>query len=126
LRIAVPIKIQVTDAPSAGTRAVASAPGSGTTVDVSAGGLSMNLPVSPARTVVRGSHVRCWFTLDEHATFEGLVAVVVDARAVAGQRPAIQILRLAFKALSDADRDRLAAAVARHQGAPLASASGRG
>jgi hypothetical protein len=85
----------------------------------------MNLPVSPARAVVRGSHVRCWFTLDEHATFEGLVAVVVDGRAVAVPRPGIQNLRLAFTALSDAERDRLATAVARHQGAPPASASGR-
>ena len=133
LRINVPIKIQVIDAPvvSGGARAAAArptwpaAPVSGTMVDVSAGGLSMNLPVSPARAVVRGSHVRCWFTLDEHATFEGLVAVVVDGRAVAVPRPGTQTLRLAFTALSDADRDRLATAVARHAGAPSASASGR-
>jgi hypothetical protein len=129
-RINAPIKIQVIDAPVApGDARVAAAPptspASGTMVDVSAGGLSMSLPVSPARAVVRGSHVRCWFTLDAHAMFEGLVAVVVDARAVAVPRPGIQTLRLAFTALSDADRDRLASAVARHQGAPPASASGR-
>ncbi len=127
LRINVPIKIQVTDAPgaSADARAAApAAPASGTTVDVSAGGLSLNLTVSPGRTLVRGRHVRCWFTLDEHATFDGLSAVLVDARAVAGARPGIQHLRLAFTALPDADRDRLAAAVARHQGAPPVSASG--
>jgi len=133
LRVTAPIKIQVIDAPvaSGASRAAAApptwpaAPVSGTMVDVSAGGLSMNLPVSPARAVVRGSHVRCWFTLDEHATFEGLVAVVIEGRAVAVPRPGIQNLRLAFTALSDAERDRLATAVARHQGAPPAAAAGR-
>jgi len=132
LRINAPIKIQVIDAPVAagGARAAApsptspAAPVSGTVVDVSAGGLSLNLPFAPGRAVVRGSHVRCWFTLDQHATFEGLVAVVVGARAMTGPRPPLQNLRLAFSALSDADRDRLAAAVARHPAAPPASASG--
>jgi hypothetical protein len=132
LRISAPIRIQVIDAPvaSGDERAGApaptrpAAPVSGTMVDVSAGGLSLDLPVSPRRAVVRGSHVRCWFTIDEHATFEGLAAVVVDARAVVG-RPGLHHLRLAFTAPSEGDRDRLAAAVARHQGAPTASAAGR-
>jgi hypothetical protein len=125
LRINVPIKIQVADAPiaSGNTRAAAPAPVSGTTVDVSAGGLSLNVPLSPTRALMRGSRVRCWLTLDQHATFEGLVAVVVDARAAAGPRPGSQNLRLAFAALPEADRDRLAAAVARHQGAPPVSAA---
>jgi hypothetical protein len=133
LRINAPIKIQVIDAPVAAGSARSAAPPpiwpaapvSGMTVDVSAGGLSLNLPLLAGRAVVRGSHVRCWFTLDEHATFEGVVAVVVDARAVAGPRAGIQNLRLAFTALPVADRDRLAAAVARHPGAPPASVSGR-
>jgi len=133
-RISAPIKIQVIDAPAAAgeARAAAAAPAPaaapvmGTTVDVSAGGLSLNLPAWPTRAVVRGSHVRCWFTLDRQATFEGLVAVVVDARAVAVPRPGMQSLRLAFTALPDADRDRLATAVARHQGGPPVATSGRG
>ena len=133
LRINAPIKIQVIDAPvaSGGPRAAAPVPSlpqaavSGTMVDVSAGGLSLNLPLTPSRAVVRGSHVRCWFTLDEHATFDGLVAVVVDARAVAVPRPGIQTLRLAFSSLSEADRNHLAEAVARHSGVPHLSASRR-
>jgi hypothetical protein len=128
LRTDAPIEIQVIDAPAVSGGATSPAigpaePVSGKMVDVSAGGLSLNVPVSPAGPVLRGSHVRCWFRLDEHATFEGLIAVVVDARAIAAQRS--QNLRLAFTALPAADRDRLAAAVARHQGTPLASASGR-
>jgi preprotein translocase subunit YajC len=131
LRIDAAIKIQVIDAPVAtgGARATVPAPLgsaepiSGKMVDVSAGGLSLNVPVSPAGPVLRGSHVRCWFTLDEHATFEALIAVVVDARALAGSRS--QNLRLAFTELAAGDRDRLAAAVARHQRTAPASASGR-
>lgn len=131
LRIDAPIKVQVVDAPvvTGGARATARAPRgpaeplSGRMVDVSAGGLSMNVPVSPAGPVLRGSHVRCWFTLDQHATFEALTAVVIDARAATGSRS--QNLRLAFTALAAADRDRLAASVARHQGTTPASASGR-
>lgn len=114
LRIDVPIQIQVNDTAE---------PVSGTTVDVSAGGLSLHLPATAAGPVIRGSHVRCWFTLDEHATFEGLVAVVVDARAIAVPRS--QNLRLAFTALAEADRDRLVAAVARHQRSTPASGSSR-
>jgi hypothetical protein len=90
----------------------------GTIVDVSAGGLSMNLPVSPGGLVARGERVRCWFTLDPHATFQALVAVVMGAGIVSGT----QHLRLAFVSLAQAERDRLAAAVARHQGAPPPSA----
>jgi PilZ domain-containing protein len=125
LRIDAPIKIQVVDEPvlTGGARAprVPAEPASGKMIDVSAGGLSLNVPVSPAGPVLRGSHVHCWFTLDEHATFEALTAVVVDARAATGARS--QNLRLAFTALAAADRDRLAAAVARHQGTPPAAAS---
>ena len=128
VRIDAPIKIQVIDAPvvTGGARALARPPlgsvepVSGKMVDVSAGGLSLNVPVSPAGPVLRGSHVRCWFTLDAHATFEALIAVVVDARAIAVPRS--QNLRLAFEALPAADRDRLAAAVARHQRTTPASA----
>jgi hypothetical protein len=127
LRIDAAIKVQVIDAPVVSGGAAAPAfrpaePVSGKMVDVSAGGLSLNLPVSPAGPVLRGSHVRCWFTLDEHAAFEALIAIVVDARAIAVPRS--QNLRLAFTALPETDRDRLAAAVARHQGAPAASAMG--
>jgi len=131
VRVSAPIKIQVIDAPAPSGDARAAAPTrigpvtllSGTMGDVSAGGLSLTLPALPARPVVRGSHVLCWFMLDEHATFEALAAVVVDARAVA--IPRSQNLRLAFTALPETDRDRLAAAVARHQRTAPLSASGR-
>ena len=98
----------------------------GTMIDVSAGGLSLHLPVSPAGALVRGAQVLCWFGLDHQAHFEGLVAAVVTASAVTGAPPGQQLLRLSFVALEALERDRLAAAVARHQGdPPLAAASGR-
>ena len=145
VRVKVPVTVQLTDpigpprasatpapvppttaatAPATKPATTTAAPASiaGTTVDVSAGGMALDLPVSPiAGAVVRGVQVRCWFTLDARATFEGLTAVVAAAAPATGPAPGVQHLRLSFIALDDIERDRLAAAVARHQGGPAAA-----
>jgi hypothetical protein len=116
----------VDGAPATTPATPASTPASmiaGTIADVSAGGLSLNLPVSTAGALARGVHVLCWFTLDGHATFEALAAVVEAAGAATGPPPGEQHLRLSFVALVDAERDRLAAAVAKHQSAPPPAAT---
>jgi hypothetical protein len=126
LRVKLPVTVQLTD-PAKTPSPSPPASIAGTMVDVSAGGLALDLPVSPAGTVVRGAHVRCSFTMDARGTFEGLAAVVVAAAPATGQPPGVQHLRLSFIALDDTDRDRLAAAVARHQGSPsVASAHAQG
>lgn len=85
----------------------------GALVDVSAGGLALDLPVLPEGAIRRGAQLRCSFKLGEKDTFEEMEALVVAAAS--GPRPGLQHLRLSFTALPEAARDRLAAAVARHQ-----------
>jgi hypothetical protein len=120
LRARAAVQVQVQGAIRAGTADPTSpAPSSaGTIVDVSAGGIALNLPVSPDGPIARGTHVRCWFTLDSHTAFDGLEAVVMAAEAAVGPPPGEQHLRLAFVSLREAERDRLASAVAKHQSAP--------
>jgi hypothetical protein len=134
LRVNAPVSVQIVDpaakasgdGPPAPPAAPAPAPApriDGTIVDVSAGGLSLNVPVTPGGPIARGRQVLCWFTLDDQARFEALVARVVGADPPKGPPPGQQHLRLSFVALRDVDRDRLAAAVARHQGASSAAAA---
>jgi hypothetical protein len=89
---------------------------SGTLVDVSAGGLALDLhlPAQEARRAVggAGARVRCAFELGTGAAFEDVAAHVVALETKPGAR--VQRMRLSFH-LSDGERDRLAAAVARHQ-----------
>jgi hypothetical protein len=89
------------------------APMDGTLVDVSAGGVALDLPTPLAGPVRRGAQLRCSFTLGEGERFEALPALVVAAGA--GPRAGEQHLRLSFTSLAGVVRDRLAAAVARHQ-----------
>jgi hypothetical protein len=89
---------------------------SGTLVDVSAGGLALDLPISAGGSIRRGAHLRCSFTLGERETFDELDAVVVAAAA--GPRAGTQHLRLSFTSLAEPARDRLAAALAKHQRRP--------
>ncbi|HET6146072.1 MAG TPA: PilZ domain-containing protein [Polyangia bacterium] len=133
LRVNAPVSLQIVVAPLATggggdrpapvvppTPASPAAPAptiAGTMVDVSAGGLSLNVPVSRGGPVItRGQQALCWFIMDEHARFEALAAVIVAADPPKGPPPGLQHLRLSFVSLRDVDRDRLAAAVARHQG----------
>jgi len=87
----------------------------GTLVDVSAGGLSLDLHLlaQEARRAVggAGTHLRCSFALGAEATFENIAAHVVALETKPGAR--MQRMRLSFH-LTDAERDQLAAAVARH------------
>ena len=87
----------------------------GTMVDISAGGLSADLPVSPDGPIRKGAQVRCWFALDENEEFEALAAVVGAASIGPGPRAGVQHLRFSFVSLKEAERDRLASAVARRQ-----------
>lgn len=139
LRVTAPVSLQIVDPPAKASAVgpvtppappvTPAAPGpriAGTIVDVSAGGLSLNVPVSPGSPIARGRQVLCWFALDDQARFEALMASVVAADPPMGPPPGEQHLRLSFVALRDVDRDRLAAAVARHQGAaPPSSAVGK-
>jgi PilZ domain len=125
LRVSVSVKLRMVDSLSHGVAAdpAAAAPAiAGKIVDVSAGGLSLNLPVSPAGPLIRGAQVLCWFALDGDSTFAALAAMVVGAEPPTGPAPGEQHLRLSFVSLEPALRDRLATAVARHQGAPPPSA----
>jgi hypothetical protein len=123
LRVKVAVRVQILDRLGKGAAAPttpvpAAAPAAaiaGTIVDVSAGGLGLHLPVGPEGPVARGARVRCWFALDAEAAFAGIAAIVVGAAAPTGARPGEQHLRLSFSALDRPERDRLAAAVARHQ-----------
>jgi hypothetical protein len=85
----------------------------GALVDVSAGGLALELPVLPDGAVRRGARLRCSFTLGENDTFEDMETLVVAAAA--GPRTGMQHLRLSFTGLPESARDRLVAAVARHE-----------
>jgi hypothetical protein len=120
LRAHAAVKVQVLDSPGAEAAGAPSGGPSraGTIVDVSAGGMALNLPVSPGGPILPGAHVRCWFSLDSHAAFDAVTAVVMAAGAAVGPQPGEQHLRLAFVSLSEADRERLASAVVKHQGAP--------
>jgi len=94
----------------------------GTLVDVSAGGLALDLPTSSGAALRRGARLRCSFTLGNGDTFPEVAALVVAA--VAGPRAGVQHVRLSFTSLTEAARDRLAAAVTRHQRRPLPEAGG--
>jgi hypothetical protein len=99
----------------------------GTMVDVSAGGLSMKLGPREGEAHLarmdmgdwRHSRVLCSFELRDGQRFENLAGVVAT---VENLRPAGQgiRLRLAFSGLTEAQRDRLSAAVAAEQRAPPA------
>lgn len=137
-RIAGPVTVQVAapakttaDAPAAAQAAgaretrpiVTIEPGSaaanvltGTLVDVSAGGLAVDLPAEATSLPAIGSHVRCSFALGEGPRFESLVALVLGVVTVPGS--GLRHLRASFVALPDAERDRLAAAVAQHLRSP--------
>jgi len=116
LRANVAIRVQVLDANKGTTAAPTStAPSAGTIVDVSAGGIALDLPVSARGPIASGAGVLCWFTLDSDAAFEALSAVVMAAGPATGPPPGEQHLRLSFVSLNEAERDRLAAVVARHQ-----------
>jgi len=131
IRVSAAVRVQIVDPPAkAGGASAATAPPAGpvpqiagTIVDVSAGGLSLHLAVPPSGLLVRGRHLHCWFTLDSQARFEALPAVIVAADPVKGPPPGQQHLRLAFVSVRDSDRDRLVAAVARHQGGAAPSAA---
>ena len=88
----------------------------GALVDVSAGGLAVDLPVAAIVLPTVGSHVRCSFALGEGARFEGLAALVLAVGTIPGS--GVRHLRASFVALADAERDRLAAAVAQHLRSP--------
>jgi hypothetical protein len=119
LRANAAVRVQILDV-NRGTTAPppSTSPGAGTIVDISAGGMALDLPVSAGGPIARGAQMLCWFTLDNNATFDAVAAVVMAAGPAVGSPPGDQHLRLSFVALNDAERDRLAAAVARHQGAP--------
>jgi hypothetical protein len=88
----------------------------GTLVDVSAGGLAVDLPAETMPLPAIGSHVRCSFALGDGPRFESLTALVLGVETVPGT--GIRHLRASFVALTDAERDRLAAAVAQHLRTP--------
>jgi hypothetical protein len=129
LRVNVAVRVQILDRLGRGAAAPVPPPRgpapaaaiAGKIIDVSAGGLGLHLPVPPEGPVARGARVRCWFTLDADAVFTAIAAIVVGAAAPSGARPGEQHLRLSFSALDRAERDRLAAAVARHQVSSAAS-----
>ena len=84
----------------------------GQLIDLSAGGLSMELGSAKAPSLHRGTEVQCSFVLGSDEVFEDLPAIV--AAAEPGPRSGVQHLRLAFGALSQGQRDRLASIVDRH------------
>jgi hypothetical protein len=120
VRVQGTVTVQSMDPASAASRSSRTGAGrtgppavTGTLVDVSAGGLALDLPTAAASSIRRGAHVRCSFTLGEGETFEELAALVVAAAA--GPRPGTQHIRVSFTALAEPGRDRLAAALAKHQ-----------
>jgi hypothetical protein len=88
----------------------------GELVDVSAGGVAVDLPAEAILLPAIGSHVRCSFALGEGARFESLAALVLAVETVPGS--GLRHLRASFVALTDAERDRLAAVVAHHLRSP--------
>ena len=119
LRTHAAVRVQVRDADE-GTTAnpTSAAPRTGTMVDISAGGIALNLPLSVGGPIACGAEVMCWFTLDSDAAFEALTAVVMAVGPAVGAPLGEQHLRLSFVSLTEAEQDRLAAAVARHQSSP--------
>jgi PilZ domain-containing protein len=88
----------------------------GTLVDVSAGGLAVDLPAETLPLPAVGSHVRCSFAVGDGPRFESLAALVLGVGTVPAT--GVRHLRASFVALPDAERDRLAAAVAQHLRSP--------
>jgi hypothetical protein len=92
------------------------APIAGALVDVSAGGLSLEVPLSSAGPFRRGTKVGCSFALGSGPPFHLTAVILSQAEGEAHARA--RHLRMSFTSLSDAERDRLAAAVAKRQGHP--------
>jgi hypothetical protein len=99
----------------------------GTMVDVSAGGLSLKLGPREGEAPLarmdmgdwRHSRVLCSFELRDGQRFENLAGVVATVENLRPSGQGIR-LRLAFTGLTEAQRDRLSAAVAAEKRAPPA------